>query len=80
VLRQRHVSPQFYQNSFHGIVSLPISKTRQLTRINLSISRVDTRQIDLGNELEDRRLVRVVAITMDIHTVDSVLVDALFHH
>jgi len=80
VLRQSHVSPQLYQDSFHGIVSLPIGKTRQLTSINLSISLVDTGQIDLGNELEDRRLVWVVAITMDVHTVDSVLVDALFYH
>jgi hypothetical protein len=51
--------------------------TPSLRQLYLSISLVDARQIDLGSKGDLRRHVGVVWPTVDLDTIDAVLVDTL---
>jgi hypothetical protein len=77
MLRQRHVSSKFEQYSFHGEFTLPLSKAGQLGRINLSASLVNAWNVDTRDELNRRRVVRVICAAVEVDTVYPVLVDAL---
>lgn len=77
MLRQSHVSSEFEQYSFHGEVTLPLSKAGQLGRINLSTSLVNAWNVDTRDELNRRRVVRVIGAAVDVDTVYPVLMDAV---
>lgn len=44
---------------------------------HLSVSLVDTREVDFGHECQLGRDVGIVWAAVDLHTVDAVLVNAL---
>lgn len=76
--RQGHVSSQLDQDRFHGVLSLPLVQAGQLCWVDFASPSIHAWQVHLGEELQNRRLVRVVVVTMYLHAVDSVLVHALF--
>lgn len=61
-------------------ISIVLNPFARLTRYctNLSISGVDTWQIDLADELDGRRLVGIFVATVHLERVDAVLVNTLF--
>ena len=53
------------------------SPIRCLWVLNLSSSRIDTRQVDFGDELNGGGSVRIVISAMDVEAVNSILVCTL---
>lgn len=71
------IPSQLNQDSLHGILALPLSKTGQHGRVDNAVARVDAGQVDLADKLDGRRLVGVRFAAMHLDTVDAVLVDRL---
>lgn len=69
--------PELNEHGLHGEVPLPLRQAGQLARVDLAVSRVDAGQVDLVDELDLRRLVRVLVAAVHLERVDAVLVDAL---
>ena len=69
---------QLDQDSFHGILSLPLYQTWQFRWVNFSSSRIDTRQVYAGNEGKGRWFVRVIIAAMDGEGIDSIFMCALY--
>jgi hypothetical protein len=59
------------------LISVSQSGTHLLHSTYLAISLVYARQVDLGCEGDLRRHIRVVGTTVDLDTVNAVLVDTL---
>lgn len=72
-----HVPPQLNEDRLHCEVSLPLYKTRQFARIHLSITGVYAGEVNLGEERDIGRYVRIRFAAMYLQTVDSVLVYAV---
>jgi len=72
-----HVPPEFNQDSFHGVVSLPLGQTWKLRGINHAILRINTREIDLADELDDGWLIGIFVIAMHFKRIDSVFMYAM---
>jgi hypothetical protein len=68
---------QLNQNSFHSILSAPVRKTRELMWVNLAISRIYTRKVDLVDKLEGRRLIGIMITAVHLEGINSVFVNAL---
>jgi hypothetical protein len=71
------VPSQFDEDSLHGVLSLPLGEAGQLARVDDTVVGVDTRKVDLADELDRRRLVGVFRTAVHLDTVDSVLVGGL---
>jgi len=71
------IPSQLYEDSLHGVLTLPLGETGQLVRVDDAVGWVDTGQVDLADELDRRRLVRVLGTAVHLDTVDAVLVDGL---
>lgn len=69
--------PQLNEYSLHGEVALPLDQTWQLSIVDLSVSRIDAWQVNLGYEDDLWRGVRVVWAADYSQAVDSILMDAL---
>ena len=54
-----------------------MGKYGQLGRIDLAIELANEGQVDTGNELDSRGLLRVVIATGDLEAIDAVLVHGL---
>ena len=65
------------QDRLHCVIPAPVGKARQFGRIYDTVSRVDTREVDLVDELDSRRFVGVLIAAVHLQGVDSVLVNAL---
>lgn len=77
VLGRGHVSSQLYEHSLHSVLTLPLGETGQLVGVDDAVVGVDTGQVDLADELDRRRLVRVLGTAVHLDTVDTVLVDGM---
>lgn len=65
------------QDRLHCVISAPVGKARQFGWIDDTISWVDTREIDLVDELDSGWFVWVLITAVHLQGVDSVLVNAL---
>jgi len=73
-----HVSSELNQDSLHCHFSLPVPKARQLGWVNHAISWVDTRKVDLGDELDSGWFVGVLITAVHLERIDPILVDAVW--
>lgn len=71
------VPSQLNEYSLHGVLPSPINQTRQLGRVHLPSSLVNTRQVDPRNKLDCGRGVWVAVAAVDVDTVNAVFVDTL---
>ena len=76
-LGESTIPSKLNQNRLHSIIPAPVGKARKLGRIDHAISWVDTRQVDLVDELDGRWLVGVLITAVHLQGIDSVLVNAL---
>lgn len=71
------IPSQLDEHSLHGVLALPLGEAGQLVGVDDAVGGVDTGQVDLADELDRRRLVRVLGTAVHLDTVDTVLVDGL---
>lgn len=71
------VPSQFDEDSLHGVLSLPLGEAGQLARVDDTVVGVDTRKVDLADELDRRRLVGIFRTAVHLNAIDSVLVGGL---
>ena len=69
--------PKLDQNRLHCVVPAPVGKARKLGWVHHAISGVDTREVDLVDELDSGWLVGVLITAVHLEGVDSVLVNTL---
>lgn len=74
------ILPKSDQDLLHGVVSVPLSDAGKLGEVDSSILLVDAGKVDLGGELNDRRLVGIASAAVDLEVVDAVLMDTLEGH
>jgi hypothetical protein len=71
------IPSQLDEDSLHRVLTLPLGETGQLAGVDDAVVGVNTGQVDLADELDRRRLVRVLGTAVHLNTVDTVLVDGL---
>lgn len=74
---QGKLPSQLNKDSLHGIFSFPLGKARKLIRVDDAVPRVNTRQVNLADELNGGRFIRVFVAAVHLDTVDAVLMDRL---
>jgi hypothetical protein len=65
------------QDSLDAVISVPMSKTGQFRVLDLAICLADKGQIDPRDEINDRRLLRIVFAACDPQTIYAVLMHGL---
>lgn len=73
-----HVSPQFNQDGLHCVVSGPVGQAGKFGGVDGSVSWIDTGQVNFGNELDERWLVRILITAVHLEAVDSVFMDTMW--
>jgi len=76
-IRTQSIPPKLNQNRLHRIISLPVGQARELFGVDRAISLVNTRQVDLADELNGRGHIWILGAAMHFYRVDAILVYAL---
>lgn len=71
------IPPKLDQDSLHCVLPLPRGQAGQLGRLDSTVVRADTGQIDHADKLDRRGLVRVLGSAVHLDRIDAVLVYAL---
>lgn len=69
-----HLPSDFHQNSFHAIVAIPVSQNREFAWVDLSVHLGDEWEIHPRQELDDWWFVGILLATVDLETVNAILV------
>jgi len=69
--------PQSYQDLLHRVVPIPLRNATKSRQLDLSILLVDAGEINLRDEFNGGRLVRITTAAIDLKIVDAVLVCAM---
>lgn len=68
---------KFDQNCLHRVLPFPVCEAGELLGVDLAVLGINAGKVDLGSEVQNRRLVRIAGATLDLDLIDSVLVHAL---
>lgn len=74
---QKKLPSQFNKDCLHCVFPFPLGEAGKLIGVDYAVARVDTRQVNLANELNGGRLIGVFVAAVHLDTVDAVLVDRL---
>jgi hypothetical protein len=75
--KEKNTPAQLDQDSLHRVLALPLGEAGQLLGVDDAVAGVDAGQVDLADELDGGRLIRVLVAAVHLDAIDSVLVDGM---